>query len=1083
MTNTRAGKRPKLGDAAKTHPLTGGGLAGGGGDAATDDTAQNLEADADNRKRSAGGGGGGDPDKAKTDIEAVLAAGGTRIPGTGAGHGCLHDVVYPPDWKPDPNAGRYDPENPAKHYAFELDTFQRKSVEVMEAGESVMVAAHTSAGKTVVAEYAIAMALRDGQRVVYTSPLKALSNQKYRELRDEFEDVGLMTGDTTINTDASCLVMTTEVLRSMLYRGGEVMREVGWVIFDEIHYMRDPERGVVWEETVVLLPDAVKYVFLSATIPNAREFAEWIVRTHKQPCHLVYTDFRPTPLEHYIHPSGANGIYLSYDRDNKFRQDNFLTAINAIGPASDGYAAGRTAHRKANEDGGGGGGGSGGNTNDKNPANADIHKIIRMVVEKNYDPVIVFSFSKRECEELVGQLEKIDLLDEDEKKLVDTVYWASLDNLNEDDKRLPQVVNLLPVLRRGIGLHHSGLMPILKEAIEVLFQEGLLKVLIATETMSTGLNMPARCVVFTSPRKFDGSGYRWISSGEYVQMSGRAGRRGLDDRGLVILMMDERMDPAVAKDMLHGRSDPLNSAFHLTYSMILNLMRIEGGAAENLMKASFAQFQNDRNLPKLEATAARLAEERDAVVVDQGEAVAEYVNLRDTLAVLTSERRDILNLPAHSVPFLQPGRLVRVCVKDPRAVSAEAASAGEDGGAAARAAAEVDAEWGMIVKFERNGTDYVVDVLCNVADATAADGNVSRRGRGRYGIQIKPIVPPQLGGEGREGGSGAAADNNPGEPRVIQVPLSQVDRLSSVRLYLAKDLLSLEGRLRMQKSIAEAMRRFPDGVVPLLDPEEHMKVEGGNFRKLVRRIEALEGMLKRHSLTDDDRLPSLLEAFAKKRELALRCKVAKREAKAASGLILRDDLKNRRRVLRRMGHVSEDDVVQMKGRVACEMTTADELVATELIFNGTFKELEPVMCVALISALVWRESGPDINELKLSEESKEVHDRLRDTARLVGKQVAECKLDVDVNEYVDSFRPDLMDMSRQWATGTKFSEIMKLTTLFEGSVVRAIRRMEETMRQLATACRVIGEVELEKKFEECSTMVKRDIVFVDSLFL
>ena len=271
---------------------------------------------------------------AKTDIEAVLAAGGTRIPGTGAGHGCLHDVVYPDGWRPDPSAGRYDPDNPAKVYKFELDTFQRKSVEVMEAGESVMVAAHTSAGKTVVAEYAIAMALRDGQRVVYTSPLKALSNQKFRELRDEFSDVGLMTGDTTINPDASCLVMTTEVLRSMLYRGGEVMREVGWVIFDEIHYMRDPDRGVVWEETIVLLPDAVKYVFLSATIPNAKEIAEWIVRLHKQPCHLVYTDFRPTPLEHYIHPSGHDGIYKVYDRDNKFRQDNFLKAINCIGGAS-----------------------------------------------------------------------------------------------------------------------------------------------------------------------------------------------------------------------------------------------------------------------------------------------------------------------------------------------------------------------------------------------------------------------------------------------------------------------------------------------------------------------------------------------------------------------------------------------------------------------------------------------------------------------------------------------------------------------------------------------------------------------------
>ena len=229
----------------------------------------------------------------------------------------------------------------------------------MEQRESVMVAAHTSAGKTVVAEYAIAMALRDGQRVVYTSPLKALSNQKFRELKEEFTDVGLMTGDTVINETASCLVMTTEVLRSMLYRGGEVMREVGWVIFDEIHYMRDFERGVVWEETIHFLPDAVRYVFLSATIPNAKEFAEWIVKTHDHPCHLVYTDYRPTPLEHYIFPKGGDGIYLSFDRDNKFRQDNFLKAINAIAPASDGYAANKTANRTEGGNGGSDGKGKG----------------------------------------------------------------------------------------------------------------------------------------------------------------------------------------------------------------------------------------------------------------------------------------------------------------------------------------------------------------------------------------------------------------------------------------------------------------------------------------------------------------------------------------------------------------------------------------------------------------------------------------------------------------------------------------------------------------------------------------------------
>lgn len=182
----------------------------------------------------------------------------------------------------------------------------------------------TSAGKTAVAEYAIAMSFRDKQRVIYTSPLKALSNQKYRELSHEFNDVGLMTGDVTLQPNASCLVMTTEILRGMLYRGSEVLKEVAWVIFDEIHYMKDRERGVVWEESIVFLPPQIKMVFLSATMSNATEFAEWICNIHKQPCHVVYTDFRPTPLQHYVFPMGGSGLYLVVDENEHFKEDNFM---------------------------------------------------------------------------------------------------------------------------------------------------------------------------------------------------------------------------------------------------------------------------------------------------------------------------------------------------------------------------------------------------------------------------------------------------------------------------------------------------------------------------------------------------------------------------------------------------------------------------------------------------------------------------------------------------------------------------------------------------------------------------------------
>ena len=289
---------------------------------------------------------------------------------------------------------------PAKVYPFTLDTFQAESIGYIERGESVLVAAHTSAGKTAVAEYAIAKSLRDGQRVIYTSPIKALSNQKFRDMQEEFKDVGLMTGDMTINPTATCLIMTTEILRSMLYRGSEVIREVAWVIFDEVHYMRDKERGVVWEESIILLPHKVRFVFLSATIPNSKEFVGWISKIHKQPCHVVYTDYRPVPLQHYIFPSGAEGIFLVVDNKGKFLEDTFQKAMASMQTPPE--LEDKKKRKKTTSQG----------------VSSDLFKIIQLVMEKELDPVIVFSFSKKDCETYALQLSKFDFNRPEEKELV-----------------------------------------------------------------------------------------------------------------------------------------------------------------------------------------------------------------------------------------------------------------------------------------------------------------------------------------------------------------------------------------------------------------------------------------------------------------------------------------------------------------------------------------------------------------------------------------------------------------------------------------------------------------------------------------
>jgi len=1064
---------------------------------------------------------------AKTDEDFLLKSGCTRIPPANQfQHGCLHDMVCPPNYQP---STKKMPQVPAKQYPFELDTFQQQSVLYLERQESVLVSAHTSAGKTVVAEYAIAMAKRDGQRVVYTSPLKALSNQKYRELKEEFSDVGLMTGDTVINPNASCLVMTTEVLRSMLYKGGEVTREVGWVIYDEIHYMRDKERGVVWEESIVLLPDTVKYVFLSATIPNAREFSEWVCKVHNIPCHIVYTDFRPTPLEHYIYPSGGEGIFLIVDRTSAFKEENFLKAISIANEKGAEVAQARTAARKASEMAGGDG------SQAKLAQNTDVFKIIKMIVDRNYDPVIVFAFNKGECESFANALHKVDLCDENEKDMIDAIYWNAMDALSESDKKLPQVASMPNLLRRGLGVHHSGLLPILKEVIEILFQEGLIKVLFATETMSVGLNMPARTCVFASPRKFDGHGFRWITSGEYTQMSGRAGRRGKDDRGLVVLMVDEKMDAPTAKDMLRGRSDPLDSAFHVSYATLLNLMRVEGAEPEDMIMNSFAQFQSMRRVPQLEAKVALLEKKRDEIEIDNEEQVNEYVKLRDGLDALTTERRAITNLPTHSVPFLQPGRLVRVCVDAPGsslfsssdtealtrltvdADDVEEMLEGDDvrnplsfDETMLRKSVEDgnDSVWGVIVHFEKVGSKkhskYLVDVLVKCAEKlklSDADRTTLKLNDPAFSLLNSSERHSLLQCE-----ENPVVDELPAvEFRVVRVPLEQLDCMSSIRVYLPKDLHPLEARVRCGASVREVLKRFEERskeqqneekeekvVIPMLDAEKDMKVTDKNYAKTVQKIQVLSKMMKNHGFKSSGNAVERLRKHGEKRRLEYLVRHAKKEVTAASGMIKADVLKRMRRVLRRLGYVSEDGVVTQKGRCACELAGADELVATELIFNGTFKALPLHMLVATVSCLVWKEKtggkgGKDGNGKKqgmnVSEEVFSAHSNVKDAARKVFKQQLECKLKIDVEDSIERLRWDLMEVMLAWCKGNTFSEIMKMTEAFEGSIVRAIRRIEELMRQLASACKVIGESDLEKKFLDACELVKRDIVFTPSLFV
>jgi len=981
---------------------------------------EKMEADAEETKEVAASDDEKvDDEEDQTVVSLVEAAPRIKIHTLETPSSCTHEVAVPPNCE---FTGLREPtRDPAKNYPFTLDPFQTQSVLCIENDQSVLVSAHTSAGKTVVAEYAIALSLKAKQRVIYTTPIKALSNQKYREFYEEFSDVGLMTGDVTINPTASCLIMTTEILRSMLYRGSEVMREVGWVIFDEIHYMRDKERGVVWEETIILLPDNVHYVFLSATIPNARQFAEWIAHLHHQPCHVVYTDFRPTPLQHYIFPAGGDGIHLVVDEHGQFREENFTTAMAVLQNAGD-AAKGDQKGRKGGM---------------KEGSNA--FKIVKMIMERNFAPVIVFSFSKKECEAYALQMAKLDFNTPEEKKLVDEVFNNAMMVLSEEDRGLPQVENVLPLLKRGIGIHHGGLLPILKETIEILFGEGLIKALFATETFAMGLNMPARTVLFTSTQKFDGKDFRFVTSGEYIQMSGRAGRRGLDDKGIVILMVDEKMSPSAGREIVKGMPDNLNSAFHLTYNMVLNLLRVEEVNPEYMMERSFHQFQNYSNIPQIYNNVKELEEKVASMTVPMEEEVSSYARLRDQLTSLGQEFHTWLTKPQYIVPFLQPGRLVRVKSGDQ------------------------EFGWGALVNMKRqkpqNDTSleddsYVVDVLLHVTKETA-----------KSKIASELCAVPQ---------------GEKGEMVVIPLLLPLIQQISSVRLFIPADLRPLDNRMAVLKSIGEVKKRFPD-TVPLLDPIQDMKIGDKQFKEVIRKIGTFEKRLFGHPLHSNKDLADLLTQYKEKASVESDLIAARATLRKSKSLLQMEELKCMKRVLRRLGYCTASDVIEIKGRIACELSSADELLLTEMMFNGLFNNMTPPQVAAILSCFVCSEKSSEMP--KLTDALSGPLRTMQDMARRIAKVSREAKIELEEDSYVEKFKPFMMDIVHEWCKGASFLNICKMTDMFEGSIIRSMRLLEELLRQMVQASKNIGNVELENKFSDAIKLLKRDIVFAASLYL
>ncbi|MDR7185977.1 ATP-dependent RNA helicase HelY [Microbacterium trichothecenolyticum] len=532
---------------------------------------------------------------------------------------------------------------------FTLDPFQIEGCRALEEGRSVLVAAPTGAGKTIVGEFAVHLAMREpGDKAFYTTPMKALSNQKFRELQEVHGEgeVGLLTGDTNINGNARIVVMTTEVLRNMLYADSPALRGLRYVVMDEVHYLADRFRGAVWEEVIIHLAPSVRLISLSATVSNAEEFGDWL-DTVRGDTEVIVSETRPVPLEQHVLVRGdllplfddragiaTAQVNQELMRIRSFKGQNF-ERNHRVQAANSARQAGYEASRRRPNRGG------------KRPVrSANVQRIERLdrpdVVEllsrANLLPAIFFIFSRAGCDAAVQQVRRagVRLTSQDERREIRAVIEERTRTLLEEDLAVLGFWEWRENLERGVASHHAGLLPAFKEVVEELFQRKLVKVVFATETLALGINMPARTVVLEKLEKFNGEARVAITSGEYTQLTGRAGRRGIDVEGHAVIQWTEGLDPQAVAALASRRTYPLNSSFRPTYNMAVNLIDQFGRAkAREILESSFAQFQADRAVVGL----ARQVKEQEeslagyakAMTCDRGD-FAEYSRIRRELS-------------------------------------------------------------------------------------------------------------------------------------------------------------------------------------------------------------------------------------------------------------------------------------------------------------------------------------------------------------------------------------------------------------------------------------------------------------------
>jgi superfamily II RNA helicase len=442
-------------------------------------------------------------------------------------------------------------------HGLELDRFQEEAIESIDQGHSCVVAAPTGCGKTLIAEYAIEKMMEQGVRVFYTGPIKALSNQKFRDFSARYgvNKVGIVTGDVRMNSNAPIVVMTTEIFRNSLFDGvGGSLKDVCCVILDEVHYLGDAERGTVWEESIIFAPEHIRFVCLSATVPNARQFTDWIANVRGETVDYIVEPTRPVPLKHYMYM--ANQIFDA-------------PQLKGLVQKAQQFKKKHMRYKKER----------------------DVSSLVQWVNKQRKMPALYFCFNRKECEAKAQSLSDIKLLTAQESEKILNDYELMLRRL-QIDPDLPTANEVRDLVERGIAYHHAGLLPTMKDIVEQLFASGQIKLLICTETFAMGVNMPAATVIFDALKKFNGVSVDWLKVREYTQMAGRAGRRGMDASGTVISLVEPRdCDMAALKHIVSNKVEALESSFNLSYGSLCNLVgRVGGQRVFETLEKSFVHY-------------------------------------------------------------------------------------------------------------------------------------------------------------------------------------------------------------------------------------------------------------------------------------------------------------------------------------------------------------------------------------------------------------------------------------------------------------------------------------------------------------